>query len=105
MDEELFEDGISHFSLFRGIVGCFDDLSDCEKYTFQFMGGIVREYTDDTVTHIFVDRDRSKFVDRCKKIDNPSVKELKIIDKRWIEDCFRDRKLLPHTEYVINVDS
>lgn len=105
VDKELFEDGISHFSLFRGIVGCFDDFSDCEKYTFQFMGGIIKENIDDTVTHIFVNREISKFVECCKKMDNSSVKKLKIIDKRWVEDCFQDRKLLPHTEYVIDVDN
>ncbi|KOC59775.1 DNA ligase 4 [Habropoda laboriosa] len=100
IDEELFVDGISPYSLFRGMVGYFNDQSDCAKYEFRFMAGTIKETVDDSVTHIFVNKNSIES-ELQKLIDDKSQTSLMIVKSEWIKECFKQDAIIPYSEYLI----
>lgn len=97
VDQELFNSEISPYSLFRGIVGYFNDPSDLSKIEFRFMAGTIRETVDDSVTNVFINNN-SIDPELQNLIDN---KSLKIIKSEWIEECFKQSAIIPYSEYLI----
>ncbi|XP_012285410.1 DNA ligase 4 [Orussus abietinus] len=103
LDKELFEEGVSPFSVFRGVAGFFDDPMDCRKYEFRFMDGIVEETIHDKVTRVFLDENIPQASARYKDAIASKRGILKLVRSQWIEDCFKERRLLPDTEYMLEV--
>ncbi|XP_076284249.1 DNA ligase 4 isoform X2 [Lasioglossum baleicum] len=102
LDKELFDHGISPYSIFRNIVGYFNNLSDSSKYVFRFLSGTVKETLDDSVTHIFIDE--SPVSSELKSSLNDELQRRAIIVKsEWIEACFNERKLIPDEEYLSSI--
>ncbi|XP_076233598.1 DNA ligase 4 isoform X2 [Calliopsis andreniformis] len=99
LDAELFGNRISPYSIFRDIVGYFNDESDSSKYKFRFMTGTIKETIDDTVTHVFV-KDNSINIELRTSILKlqPS---LAVVKSEWIMECFRKNELIPVTEYLL----
>ncbi|XP_078034928.1 DNA ligase 4 isoform X2 [Augochlora pura] len=100
LDEELFDDGISPYSMFRSIVGYFNNPSDLNKYGFRFLAGTVKETFDDSVTHIFTD-ERSINSELRSIIDNELQRHVIVVRSEWIEKCFTKNKLISEKEYLL----
>nr|XP_034177241.1 DNA ligase 4 isoform X2 [Osmia lignaria] len=101
IDEELFEDGISPYSNFRGIVGYFDDdPSNGSKFEFHFMGGTIKETLDDSVTHVFISKD---FINPELEnlIEDKSRESLTVVKSEWIGKCFQQGAIIANTSYLI----
>ncbi|XP_046751398.1 DNA ligase 4-like [Diprion similis] len=101
IDRELFGHETSPFSVFRGSVGYFCTSDKQRNLEFRFMGGTATGILDNRVTHIFA----LKNSDIPAEIHNSLAageSVPKILDEQWIADCFRERKLLPDTEYSIH---
>ncbi|XP_043526731.1 DNA ligase 4 [Frieseomelitta varia] len=96
-DQELFNSEISPYSLFRGIVGYFNDPSDLSKIEFRFMAGTIRETIDDSVTNVFINNN-SVNPDLQNLIGN---KSLQIIKSKWIGECFKHSAIISYSEYLI----
>ncbi|XP_076659516.1 DNA ligase 4 isoform X2 [Halictus rubicundus] len=102
LDKELFDDGISPYSMFRDIMGYFNNPSDLSKYGFRFLSGTVKETLDDSVTHIFTDE--SPISSELKSsIDDELQRRVIIVKSEWIKACFNQGKLIPHKEYLSNI--
>ncbi|CAK9814912.1 DNA ligase 4 [Anthophora quadrimaculata] len=100
-DQELFVNGISPYSLFRGMVGYFNDESDLAKYEFRFMAGIIKETVDDSVTHIFVNENPIG-PELQNLIDSTSqTSSLMVVKSEWIKECFKQSAVIPYSEYRI----
>ncbi|KOX77101.1 DNA ligase 4, partial [Melipona quadrifasciata] len=97
IDQELFNSEISPYSLFRDIVGYFNDPSDLSKIEFRFMAGTIRETIDDSVTNVFINNN-SMDPDLQNLIDS---KSLKLIKSKWIKECFKHSAIIPYSEYLI----
>lgn len=91
---------MSPFSLFRNIVGYFDDPSDCRIHLFTFMRGNVKKSIDSSVTHVFVNENPVCLIDLYKQIDECGTMQTKILNSSWIEDSVRQQSLLPEGNYV-----
>lgn len=100
MDKELFENGISPFSIFKQIIGYFKKCSDPTKFKFRFMGGIIKEDIDEYVNYIFIE-DNSLMSTISSEVDETINKSMKVINSKWIKDCFRDQKFYSIDEYII----
>nr|XP_033321134.1 DNA ligase 4 isoform X2 [Megalopta genalis] len=100
LDEELFDHGISPYSMFRRMVGYFNDSSDLTKYGFCFLAGTVKETLDNSVTHIFINGN-SISSELKSLIDNELQKHVIVIRSGWIEECFNQNKLIPEEEYLL----
>ncbi|XP_054011340.1 DNA ligase 4 isoform X2 [Hylaeus anthracinus] len=102
IDKELFDSGVSPYSIFRGMVGYFDNQSDWSKFQFRFMAGTIKDAIDDSVTHVFVDGD---FISSEIKntINNEQHESVIIIKSKWIGECFRQGQLISNEEYLINI--
>lgn len=98
VDKELFDDGVSPFSLFRQIIGYFEDCSDLTKFKFRFMGGQVKEKLDEYVNYIFTENNLSMTSLATDQIESGSIK---IINSKWIKDCFQHQKLYTIDRYII----
>lgn len=100
LDRKLFDHGISPYSIFREIVGYFDNASDISKYAFRFMAGIVKETFDDSVTHVFIDGN-SLGCELKNLTDNKLQRLPTIVRSEWIRVCFIQNELIPVEEYRI----
>ena len=100
MDEELFSGETSPYSIFRGIVGYFDDQSDWSKFEFRFMTGTIKESVDDSVTHVFVNGN-SIGPELRRSIDKSGWSST-IVRSEWIGECFKRNELVPATEYLLH---
>ncbi|CAL7949835.1 unnamed protein product [Xylocopa violacea] len=98
IDQELFDNGISPYSIFRGTVGYFIDQSDLSKFEFRFMAGTIRETIDDSVTHVFINKS-SVDAELKNIIDNKS--SLTIVKSDWIQECFKQNAIIPYSNYLI----
>ncbi|XP_076165211.1 DNA ligase 4 isoform X3 [Ptiloglossa arizonensis] len=101
LDEELFDSGTSPYSIFRGIIGYFDDHSDWLKFEFRFLAGIIKDTIDDSVTHVF-SNENSISSELKSLIDNEIQRPLIITKSKWIGECFRQNKLISDKEYLIH---
>ncbi|KAL7287403.1 hypothetical protein TKK_0018518 [Trichogramma kaykai] len=91
LDEELFGSDKSPYSVFRGLVGYFDDADACERYSFEFMGGqVAKSFDEQRVQYVFVDDDDIEVIP-----DAYANKDVRIVKKSWIADCVEQRKFLP----------
>lgn len=100
IDEELFSSETSPYSIFRGIVGYFDDQSDWSKFEFRFMTGMIKESVDDSVTHVFVN---GNFIGpELRRSIDKSGWSATIVRSEWIEECFKRNELIPATEYLLH---
>ncbi|XP_043255246.1 DNA ligase 4 isoform X1 [Colletes gigas] len=101
MDKELFDNGISPYSIFRGMVGYFDNQSDQSKFEFSFMAGIIKDTIDNFVTHVFIDRNStsSKLKSLIDELQIPII----IVKSEWIGKCFGQNQLISNEEYLINL--
>lgn len=99
LDEELFDENASPYSLFRDVIGFFDDPMCCAKFKFRFMLGRVKDELDGTVTHVFVDdeTDATSNRQRAKTLQSSA----KIVTCKWIEQCFRSGRLCEITDYLV----
>ncbi|XP_035724247.1 DNA ligase 4-like [Vespa mandarinia] len=101
MDKELFENGISPFSIFKQIIGYFKKCSNSTKFKFRFMGGIIKEDIDEHVNYIFIE-DNSLLSMKSLEVDETIKKSMKkVINSKWIQDCFRDQKFYSIDEYIV----
>ncbi|XP_043485981.1 DNA ligase 4-like isoform X2 [Polistes fuscatus] len=96
LDKELFDNGISPFSVFKQIIGYFKQCSDSTKFKFSFMGGLIKEDINENINYIFIE-DKS-LISQVNEIMNESMK---VIDSKWIDECFRDQKLYSIDKYII----
>ncbi|CAB0033176.1 unnamed protein product [Trichogramma brassicae] len=95
LDEELFGSDVSPYSVFRGLVGYFDDADACERYSFEFMGGqVAKRFDEQRVQYVFVDDDDEVIPDAYAN------KDVRILKKSWITDCVEQRKFLPIDDYT-----
>ncbi|KAK2580191.1 hypothetical protein KPH14_012455 [Odynerus spinipes] len=81
MDKELFDNGISPFSVFRKIIGYFKNCSDSTKFQFRFMGGLVKEEIDKCVNYIFIE-DNSMPMASSSEVDRIEYESIKIVNNR-----------------------
>ncbi|KAL0100095.1 hypothetical protein PUN28_019510 [Cardiocondyla obscurior] len=100
MDKELFGSS-SPYSLFRDIIGFFENQSCHAKFKFCFMSGTVKNNIDDSITHAFVE-DTSETSDIVRNVKAREQASIKIVRYKWIEDCFQNRRLCDITNYLIN---
>lgn len=100
IDEELFEDGISPYSNFRGIVGYFDDPSNRSRFEFRFMGGTIKGTLDDSVTHVFISKDLIN-PELQKLIEDKSRGSLTVVKSEWIGECFQQGTIISIKSYLI----
>ncbi|XP_011861816.1 PREDICTED: DNA ligase 4 isoform X2 [Vollenhovia emeryi] len=97
MDEQLFG-STSPYSLFRDIIGFFENQSCCAKYKFRFMSGTVKDNIDDSVTHAFVeDTSGTSIVVKARE-----RKHIQIVKCKWIEKCFQNGRLCEITDYLVD---
>ncbi|XP_043277633.1 DNA ligase 4 [Venturia canescens] len=101
VEAELFENGISPFSLFRKMVGYFDDPSDTTVWNFKFMRGQVSDEIDHTVSHVFINERAISLINLYKKINSTGSTDIKIVNSSWIQDCCQQERLLPEGDYII----
>lgn len=99
MDKELFNGNASPYSLFRDIIGFFENQSCCAKFKFRFMSGMIKDSIDNSVTHVFVEGNETDTVGNLKAHDLASVK---IIKCKWIEECFQNGQICDITNYLID---
>ncbi|XP_023248439.1 DNA ligase 4 [Copidosoma floridanum] len=95
--------GVSPFSIFRGIVGYFVNEGDPQKYSFAFMSGQTLQVLSSSANYIFVDNIDSTDIlqEYIKELESASgEKSIRIVNSRWIGDCFDNRKLIPVDDYV-----
>lgn len=100
MDEELFEGNASPYSLFRGAIGFFEDPLCCAKFKFRFMSGTIKDNIDNSVTHVFVDDNEASAA--ARNLEAREQASLKIVKCKWIEECFRNRKVCEIADYLID---
>jgi len=100
MDKELFG-SISPYSLFRDIIGFFENPSCYAKFKFRFMSGTVKDNIDNSITHVFVENtsDIKIIVRNIKACEQTSIK---IVKCEWIEECFQNRRVCEITNYLID---
>lgn len=101
INRELFSNEISPFSVFRGSVGYFCSKQNQLSQEFRFMGGTAIAVLDDRVTHIFVEKHCTRSSETRNSLANWESRSTKILDDRWIADCFREKKLLSVDNYAI----
>lgn len=99
IDQELFDNKISPYSLFRGIIGYFNDPSDLSKFQFRFMAGTIKETIDDSVTNIFINNNYINT--ELQNLIGNKLQMLTIIKSEWIEECFKQNAIIPHSKYLI----
>ncbi|GAB1869757.1 DNA ligase 4 [Camponotus japonicus] len=99
LDKELFNGNASPYSLFRDIIGFFENQSCCAKFKFRFMSGMIKDNIDNFVTHIFVEDNETDTVRNLKVDDLTSVK---IVKCKWIEECFQSGQVCDITNYLID---
>ncbi|KMQ92908.1 dna ligase 4-like protein [Lasius niger] len=100
MDKELFNGNASPYSLFRDIIGFFENQSCCTKFKFRFMSGMIKDNIDNSVTHVFVeDYETDNIMENLKIHDLVSIKVVKC---KWIEECFRNGRICDITNYLID---
>ncbi|XP_015178067.1 PREDICTED: DNA ligase 4-like [Polistes dominula] len=96
LDKELFDNGISPFSVFKQIIGYFKQCSDLIKLKFRFMGGLINEDLNEHINYIFIE-DKSLITEFNETMNET----MKVIDSKWIDECFQDEKLYSIDEYII----
>lgn len=103
INRELFGSETSPFSVFRGSVGYFCSDPNQRNQEFRFMGGMATGVPDDQVTHVFVAKDGSDSaaIPQSLRDRRPPIN---ILEDRWIVDCFKERKLLPVSKYLVQTD-
>ncbi|KAM0731149.1 DNA ligase 4 [Formica fusca] len=99
MDKELFNGNASPYSLFRDIIGFFENQSCCAKFKFRFMSGMIKDSIDNSVTHVFVEGNETDTVGNLKAHDLASVR---IVKCKWIEECFQNGQICDITNYLID---
>ncbi|KAL6428636.1 hypothetical protein ACFW04_007920 [Cataglyphis niger] len=100
MDKKLFNGNASPYSLFRDIIGFFENQSCCAKFKFRFMSGTIKDSIDISVTHVFVeDNETDNTMENLKTYDLGSAK---IVKCKWIEECFQNGQICDITNYRIN---
>ncbi|XP_003701870.1 DNA ligase 4 isoform X1 [Megachile rotundata] len=100
IDKELFDNGVSPYSIFRGIVAYFDDPLNGLKVEFRFMAGTIKETLDDSVTHVFVSKG-SVSPELQSLIKDKSRESLTVVKSEWIEKCFEQGDIISTTAYLI----
>ena len=105
MDKTLFEVDVSPYSIFRGIIGYFHNPEDIEKFAFQFMAGSILTDINEHITHIYVQENNSNICKHYKDLVASLKPEIKIVNSRWISDCFKERTLLEVDKYVVKIIS
>lgn len=100
MDEELFKN-ISPYSLFRNIIGFFENQSCYIQFQFRFMSGTIKDNIDNSVTHVFVEdtSETSTIIRNVKALEKTSIK---IVKCKWIEECFQNGQVCEITDYLID---
>ncbi|XP_033227542.1 DNA ligase 4-like [Belonocnema kinseyi] len=101
MDKKLFEAGLSPFSIFRGIIGYFQNAENNDKFVFRFMAGTISTNINEKVTHIFVYLNCSSIFEHYEDLFVCQKLKIKMINGKWISDCFKKRKLLAVEQYII----
>ncbi|XP_036144134.1 uncharacterized protein LOC105834969 isoform X2 [Monomorium pharaonis] len=101
MDQELFR-STSPYSLFRNIIGFFENQSCYAKFKFRFMSGTVKDSIDDSVTHVFVEDEETSTIIKNMKAQLQEQTYTKIIKCKWIEECFQNYRLCEITDYLID---
>lgn len=97
MDKELFG-STSPYSLFRDIIGFFENQSCNAKFKFRFMSGTIKDNIDSSVTHVFVeDNEKNVIMRNMKAYEQISTK---IVKCTWIEECFRNGRICEITDYL-----
>jgi len=100
MDEELFDGNASPYSLFRDVIGFFENSSSCAKFKFRFMSGTIKDNIDNSVTHVFVDDSEANAT--VRNLEKRERASLKIVKCKWIEECFRKRQVCEIADYLID---
>ena len=100
MDEELFNGNASPYSLFRDIIGFFENQSCYAKFKFRFMSGTIKDNIDNSVTHVFVEDNKIDNIMKNLKIHERA--SVKIVKCQWIEECFQNGRICDITNYLIN---
>lgn len=100
MNRELFDCETSPFSMFRGIVGYFCSVGNQLSYEFRFMGGTAAEVLDNQVTHVFAEKTNFE-LEKIHNVFKEQITGIKILEDRWITECFRERRLLPEADYLL----
>lgn len=99
MDEELFDGNASSYSLFRDIIGFFENQSCCAKFKFRFMSGMIKDNIDDSVTHVFIEDNDD---DTLKNLQTYDLTSVKIVKCKWIKECFQNGQICDITNYLID---
>ncbi|XP_011631930.1 DNA ligase 4 [Pogonomyrmex barbatus] len=100
LDKELFNGNASPYSLFRNMIGFFENQSCCAKFKFRFMSGIVKDSIDNSVTHVFVKNNKTSTNTRSMEAYEPTF--VKIVKCKWIDECFRNGQICDITDYLID---
>jgi len=100
MDKQLFG-STSPYSLFKDIIGFFENKSCDAKFKFRFMSGTVKDNIDNSVTHVFVENNETSTIMR-KHIKECEQRSIKIVKCKWIEECFRNSRICEITDYLID---
>ncbi|XP_011688012.1 PREDICTED: DNA ligase 4 isoform X2 [Wasmannia auropunctata] len=96
LDKELFG-SISPYSLFRDVIGFFENQSCRAKFKFRFMSGTVKDNIDNSVTHAFVEDNETSIIAKIREQTST-----KIVKCKWIEECFRNGRICEITNYLID---
>lgn len=100
MDKELFGTTLSPYSLFKDIIGFFENQSCYAKFKFRFMLGTIKDNIDNSVTHAFVEDNRTSTTVRNVKVREQT--SAKIVKCKWIDECFRNGRICEITDYLIH---
>jgi len=100
MDKKLFGN-TSPYSLFRDIIGFFENQSCYAKFKFRFMSGTVKDNIDNSVTHVFVE-DTSETSTIVRNVKTCGQTFIKIVKCKWIEECFQNCRVCEITDYLIH---
>jgi hypothetical protein len=90
MDEELFDGSASPYSAFRDVIGFFENRSCPARFKFRFMSGTLKDEIDDSVTHVFVEDNKTGAAAGERLRMNERRTCVRIVKCRWIEECFEE---------------
>lgn len=104
LDEELFPDGCSPYSVFRTMVGHFPQ-AGCDgelgKLEFRFMAGTLAEGLETRATHTFFRRN-SRSAALRQPINEEENCSAKVLSEAWIERSFLAGRLSATDEYLLS---
>lgn len=90
----MFKDGISPFSIFRGITAFFDSKDDITRHMFLFMSGKITDNIETATYAFFNSSQRSnQYKGKCNII---------LLESKWIEECYQRHKLIEIENFLIH---